>query len=161
MKRIAGVIVVAALILSMLAGCTGKDPRQPDVSSDIANLAGNSSEDIILTIKSIDPKNCLADLSVSNKSGQEVRFGERFFIQVKQQDSWKELERVSKNISWNAVAFPVEPKGEWDCTIHWESIYGPLKSGEYRIVKDYISGSEKASAGQAYSYCVCEFTVKD
>ena len=157
------------LILLVLAGCSKKDSEKANLMVNMNSVTGNSNECITMVINLFDNTNCFADLSIVNDSDSEVRFGEEFCIQRKEKDSWTSVEYVSNNICWNVVAFPVDPKGSLECTVHWESIYGTLEAGTYRLIKDYVMGSEKdyedqlkgKGWGDKIGYCVCEFKIVD
>lgn len=80
---------------------------------------------------------------VRNESDDELTFGTFYCVEQKINDGWYQVPVVVEgNYGWDAIGYPIAPKSssEFEAT-NWEWLYGSLKSGDYRFIKDGIIGS--------------------
>ena len=59
-----------------------------------------------------------------------------FKIQKKEDGKWVDLEIRDKNYSFPAVAFNLGKDKTFEQKIDWQRIYGRLRKGEYRLIKN-------------------------
>lgn len=104
---------------------------------------------------------CELDFKDYSKNGErpfEIMTGEEYYLQIKQKNDWVFLPRIQND--------PFTEKGLWSApggkdfhlTVNWESRYGKLSKGEYRIIKPIISSKELD--GYTIFYLSQKFCVK-
>lgn len=83
-----------------------------------------------------------ATFIMKNNSDENYDYGADWYIEIKENDNWKELETITgEPLSWNSIAYVIKPNEEKEFTIDWSYGYGELKKGNYRLLKK-ISKSE-------------------
>ncbi len=91
-----------------------------------------------------------AQLTLYNNSEKDISFGSEYFIQIYRNNSWYDIE--IGDVDWTGELVTVESNREYTVEFDWNSIYGELPSGRYRIVKEY------KQANQPY-FSFCEFEI--
>lgn len=70
--------------------------------------------------------------------------GEWFRIDKEENREWKEVKVINDQYGFIAIGWIIKPNGEFEDKIDWSNLYGQLKEGEYRIVKEvYCNGNKK------------------
>lgn len=88
-----------------------------------------------LNIKKETLTNTSAIIVIENSSDKKYEYGEEFVIEKKVSGKWKRIKTLKKDIWWNAVSYQINENDKIEIECKWESIYGNLKSGKYRLVK--------------------------
>ena len=57
-------------------------------------------------------------------------------IEKKRNGKWKKNKTIKKDVWWDAVEIVVSKNEHYKEDINWLSIYGKLKKGKYRLVKE-------------------------
>ena len=92
---------------------------------------------------------------ITDKSGKNNIYGESYRIDKKESDKWVALEPIIDNYAWNTIGYTVDENNTLELNINWEWIYGTLKEGEYRLVKDTSEPGEEPP-----HYITTEFVIK-
>lgn len=76
---------------------------------------------------------------ITDKSKKEYSWGTRYFIQVKQNNEWKDLEPICSpddpaNVH-TAFGYTLDKNHQITQTLDWHNRYGELSYGTYRVVK--------------------------
>ena len=79
-------------------------------------------------------------------------------IEIKKNDKWQELEPLNSTYWTDLVGHLVNEKNELVQEINWESAYGKLEPGEYRLVKDAAIDYKNSYLGSEVVYA--EFTIE-
>lgn len=103
-------------------------PFRPDPA--ISNLPLG----IYLFAEGFDPDTEVLTCIVSNQSGYEMEYGDEYWLEVMKNGEFVKLEPV-KEYGWNDIAHVIKDLEEQ--TVSYDlSVYGPLTSGDYRLVKN-------------------------
>lgn len=98
------------------------------------------------------------DYSTNGERPFEIMTGEEYYLQTKQKNDWAFLPVIQND--------PFTEKGLWSApggkdfhlTVNWESRYGKLSKGEYRIIKPIVCSKELD--GYKIFYLSQEFCIK-
>ena len=95
-----------------------------------------------------------AKIKITDFSGNKYTYGDPYRIDVYKNGKWEELEEYcpTKNCAWNAIAYGPDKYGHLILDLDWSYLYGELKPGRYRIVKDALRNDEKCSEKQCNKY---------
>lgn len=96
----------------------------------------NEVENVSMVIKEGTLTNTSATVIITDLSGKNYTYGESYRIDKKENGKWKELETVIDNYGFNLVGYSVDENNKLEFNHDWEWLYGKLKSGEYRLVKE-------------------------
>ena len=135
MKKLLTVLFAAVLVFS-LCSCGASAPKTDSVSSIIPNMLENSS----LTIVDGTLTKAYASAVVNNGSTLELYSGNEndFFIEVQQNGVWYSL-KEPEDLANTAEALIFEPGSERSLDFSWQSRYGALTAGHYRLVKAFFT----------------------
>lgn len=84
----------------------------------------------------------VAEVTISNKSGQEWGCGEFYELQVSVDGTWYEVPAIPGNWGFNCMGFYV-PDGESLGMVNHVAMYGQLPPGNYRLVLNELSVDHK------------------
>ena len=126
-------------------------PPWPNI---VPTISFNESQKMKLEIKKGTLTNTGATLVIKDLTGEYNIFGEDYRIDVYENGEWKPQEIIIKeNFAWNAMGYSTDEKGR-EYEINWETLYGKLKPGHYRIVKSIMPTI------YLYEYFSVEFDIK-
>ncbi len=111
----------------------------------------NNLKDITLTIKEDTLTNEKVTLILTNNSDKNISYGNPYQLEIKRFDGWH---RIIKNPAFTLEAYIVYPKGSTEIEVNLKNIYGKLKKGTYRIIKNIRYENEEKSFNVA-----SEFTI--
>lgn len=95
-----------------------------------------------------------ATIVIKNTSNEELTSGEWFRIdKLEDNGKWKEAKTINDNYGFIAIGWIINKNGEFEDKIDWSKLYGKLKKGNYRIVKEAYDNGNKI---ELYA----EFTIK-
>lgn len=95
-----------------------------------------------------------ATIIIKNESKKELTSGEWFRIdKLEDNGKWKEVKSINDNYGFIAIGWIINENGEFEDKIDWSKLYGKLKKGNYRIVKEVYGDENKL---EIYA----EFTIK-
>ena len=93
-----------------------------------------------------------ATIIISDISEQENTYGEWFRIDKKTNGFWEELKPIDDNYAFKDIAYKIGENNKLEMNIDWSKLYGELKSGEYRLIKDLYN--------DGHIYLSVEFTIE-
>ena len=104
----------------------------------------NDLDDVTMEVKSNTNHSLV--INVNNQSDKEIECGSEYQIEYLDPkiETWSSLPYKHDDIGFEAVAYCLN-KGDKEFNYDWDYLYGKLKPGKYRIVKDffeYIEGQE-------------------
>ncbi len=109
----------------------------------------NTSKDITLTIKEDTLTNEKVTLILTNNSDNNILYGNPYQLEIKRFDGWH---RIIKNPAFTLEAYGVYPKGSTEIEVNLKNIYGKLKKGTYRIIKNIRYENEEKSFNLAVEF---------
>lgn len=128
-------ILIILLFVIMILGITRCSSSKIGKKSDVQISQG----DVSLIIKDETLTNTSATLILKNNSDKKVEYGEDYEIEIKKSGEWYKI-NVDQWFDLSATELDVGESKE--IYLNWKTVYGKLKKGTYRIVKDieYIYG---------------------
>ena len=85
-----------------------------------------------------------ATIVIQNKGNKELTSGEWFRIDKLEDGEWIQVKSINRDYAFNAIAWIIKPRGEFEDKVDWSKLYGELRKGHYRIVKEvYGDGNKK------------------
>lgn len=91
--------------------------------------------DINMRIKEGTLTNHSATIIIVDNSKKNNTYGEWFRIDKKENGKWKKLKIINDSF-FNSIAYKIDENNELELEHNWESIYGKLSSGNYRLIKE-------------------------
>ncbi len=130
-------IFVVFCMLLLTAAMTACSAGEQDVS--LGNADGN---DWGLTFGAKNVSSTGMILEVSQHGGEnvnELTTGAPFSLEQRDGDSWEPVPFLSSEGDWTMEAWVVTLEGITEWNVNWEWLYGKLKPGDYRMVKEFVN----------------------
>lgn len=102
---------------------------------DIKDTSKLKVKGVTMTIKKGTLTKTGATIIITDINKHKYEYGQFFRIDVKENNSWKELEKIG-DATFNLMAYSVDENNQLEFKHNWKNIYGKLQSGEYRLVKE-------------------------
>ena len=142
MKKRIGIIIVVLIVTIIITviGIVKKNSHNKDIMQIKASTLTKTSATIVI------------------KNKKEYSIGEAFKVEAQVNNEWKEVNTLKiKDIpediaTFTAIATKVKANSEYEEELDWSKMYGELKEGKYRVVKE-ISNED----GKKYLYA--EFNI--
>lgn len=115
----------------------------------------NEVKNVSMTIKKGTLTKTSATIIITDLNKKTHDYGAPFRIDKKENNSWSEVEKI-KDGNFNLKAYNVDKNNKLEMETNWENIYGELKSGEYRMVKDICANEDNCTEKKYFSV---EFTI--
>lgn len=113
--------------------------------------------DLTMYVKEGSESSLGLTLAFENKSNAQVIFGERYILEVSIDDTWYELPALTSDYRWSDVEYELSGPGGRRLEINWKHLYGDLKKGHYRIIKEVMVSRGFASLNK--ECMAAEFTL--
>ena len=124
--------------------------------NDKCTIKTNDLNEVTMTIKEGTLTNVGATVIITDRSSRNNMYGEPYRIDQYVDNEWKELDVVIEgNYAFTSIGYTVDETNKLELKIDWEWLYGKLKPGKYRIVKDTSYPGEGTS-----HYLTAEFEIK-
>lgn len=114
-----------------------------------SNLKIYQGNDITLSIKENTLTNTSATIIITDNSNKKHTYGNEFLIERKIKNTWYKL--AAQETWWEPIGYEVDENNKLELPQNWESIYGKLKKGTYRLLK---------KVGSTNEYIYVEFEIK-
>ena len=104
----------------------------------MANINGTNVTDVevIMQLKDNTLSNTGLTMILKNQSNINIQYGNPYSIEKYQNGYWKTVDLIN-DISFTLPAYGLNKGESKEISIDWESGYGKLINGRYRIVKDF------------------------
>lgn len=153
-----------------------KRPDSEAISRDILYAQGNGQIDstventqvieveqtkwgITLSVENVTPAGMTLVCTQSGgiQTGQ-LQTGNAYKLMVLHNETWQEVPYLVEDVEWKQEAYtiPLDDRVEWE--IKWESLYGELPAGTYRIVKSV--SDFRGTGDYDTEECWTEFEIK-
>lgn len=133
MKKIISIILISTIFLC-LAAC-GK----PYTLEETTDLSVNTVENVSMVLLADTVSSTGISVCLVNDSDEIITSGNEndFYVQVQKNDgTWYSL--ISKRSLSNSVeAMLFDSEADYELSFDWESRYGELEPGHYRLVKNF------------------------
>lgn len=98
-------------------------------------LAKRSIDNVKMELKEGTLTRKGATFIITDKNEISYSYGTWYRIDIKKNGEWKEVTPIVSEITWNAIAMIIK-NVKAEEKVDWSKIYGALKKGEYRLVKE-------------------------
>lgn len=115
----------------------------------------NEVDNVSMIIKEGTLTKVGATVIITDLNEEKYEYGEPFRIDVKESNIWKKLE-ITGNGAFVLPAYMVDESNQLELNQNWTNIYGELKKGIYRLVKDICVNDNCAEK----KYFSVEFTIE-
>lgn len=136
-----------------LSGCGAGDITETSESYTLSNMTITAQSDTVMEIQQISSSGGL--IALRNTGEKIIGYGESYAIEKNINGNWYSLNiRKSENeeieFSWPDILYTLESGEETTLELQWDSLYGFLSEGRYRLVKnisypDYAGGKENVT----------------
>lgn len=155
MKILLAFMFISSMSIVILTGCSSNADRalEPTPYATVNDLKGVTAMDKDGTLTA----NGLT-IRYQNGTDSEFTYGEAYVIEQKINDEWYQVPYATDDdVAFIEIAYYLFPKATVEWTTDWESIYGSLETGEYRLVKAFLAVGA-ASDYETY-YIATEFII--
>lgn len=115
------------------------------------NIKENSElTGVSMVIKKGTLKASGATVIITDTNEEKYSYGSYFRIEENKNDTWAEVEKIGP-ANFNYMAYLVDKNNKLELEQNWGSIYGSLKPGKYRIVKDVCISDECKEKKEIYA----------
>lgn len=142
-------IIILLIVLLLLAIWFIFKPEKQELEQYLEN--------VVMTIKDGTLTNKGATIIITDPSGDIHTYGDFFRIDEFKDNEWVPLKPIIDDYGFNAIGYHVDENNKLEMNIDWEWLYGELKSGKYRLVKDVAINVEDQYLGSEYIYV--EFSI--
>lgn len=123
--------------------------------NDKCTIKIDDLDGVLMTIKEETLTPSGATIIITDTSDRENIYGEPYRIDKFEDLTWKELNViVVGNYGWTSIGYTVGKDNKLELDINWKWLYGELKPGKYRLVKDTSEPGEGTT-----HYITTEFTI--
>lgn len=122
------------------------DPHNDSVDEDGKDQFVANNKEVLDRVSMSIKEGALtnATIVIKNTSNKELTSGEWFRIdRVEENGEWEKVKSINEEYGFIAIAWVIKPRGEFEDKIDWSKLYGELKKGNYRIVKEVYEKGEK------------------
>lgn len=129
--------------------------KQKENVIDKCSIKIDDLEGISMSIKEGTLTNTSATIVITDLSKRENIYGDAYRIDKKVNGNWEKLDIIFEgNYGWNSIGYTIGKDKKLEFSLNWETLYGKLAKGEYRIVKD----TSEAGEGTTH-YLTVEFVI--
>lgn len=100
-----------------------------------------------------------ATVIITNKSDSKIAFGEYYRIDKKEDQKWTKMKSINKNDLMILNINEIEGEKSIEKNIDWSELYGTLRKGDYRLVKE-IYGQKQTDGVTIGEYIAVEFIIE-
>ncbi len=133
------IVLVVAIAVAIGWVCLREDGMDlgPEYKGEV-----NTSEELVLSVVEVSVKSTEMMITIDNMSETDFSYGRDYTIQRMKRDKWYEVKPIGELVvSPRAVLLPMGIANLH--TYRWETYYGELPAGHYRIVKTVTDGTQE------------------
>ena len=120
----------------------------------------NDVDDVYMEIEDGSLTNYGATIIITDYSRGKYIYGSPFRVDEYKNGTWSEVKSICDNCAFNAMAYGPDINGKLRFSHYWEHMYGKLKPGKYRLVKDILLNSSYPVSSEDRIYVSVEFEIK-
>lgn len=148
---ILGVIFVLGVIFFIVNKDKNTDNRvNSNMNTTISNIdqpisntveeenISKSLDKVTMTIKEGTLTKTGSTVIITDNNEEPYGYGEWFRIDKKEEGKWKEVKIINEDYTFNAIGILLSQGKPYEDKIDWSDLYGELKEGEYRLVKEAL-----------------------
>lgn len=138
--KVIGIIIIIGIILSAIGTIFFTTVKNTKIVTE-ENVTYSSygeietREDIYIEINEQSITNTEMELTIYNKTNEEVFYGEDYYIEKQEAESWKAIP-AKEDAIFNTLGMILKQNSSSKEKVSFEKIYGKLSIGKYRIIKE-------------------------
>lgn len=148
-------ILTTLLCGVMFLGLTGCDLKKNEFAIGNKSDINIVEKGVSLTVKENTLTDTGATLILKNDSDVDVQYGNPYELEIKKGGQWY---KINVELNFTLPAFLLKSKETKELELNWETGYGKLVSGDYRIIKSI--DLEKEDQTFETFYVSAEFTIE-
>lgn len=143
MKHLAMYLILFAIVTAVLTAC--QQVNQVELTKESKVDENKSLNHIIMHVEEDTISSKGLTITLTNKTEEEVTYGNYFLLEKMQDDKWYEFPPILKEdeYGFTAIAHVIEAQSQAEMQVDWKELYGKLGPGDYRIVKDMLVDIEE------------------
>ncbi len=151
MKKITLLLGLLAISFLVITGCDSKDLKLNGEST--LEIDKDSADFMVVNDTLVSTG---ASFTLKNNLDTEINYGGEYTIERKENDKWYKIKPI-QNMNFDLPATTLNALETYELFISWNSIYGKLPEGKYRMIKNinYTINSKNVNA-----YISAEFEIK-
>lgn len=172
MRKYICLFICMMIFLTLLAGCkvngdspSGVNPEK--TSNNPIELTDwnpstyetvNNFDGVTMTVKEGTETPTGLTVVLENSTDRECIYGEYFDLEKKINESWYTVPvSIDGNYGFSSIGYGLSSGDEREWSVDWNWLYGSLKPGEYRIIKDILDF--RGTGDYDTYYLAAEFTI--
>ena len=128
-QKIVSLVLLSSLILIGFTGCDSNENVE-----DICGIKVDDLEGVSMKIKEGTLTKTGATVIIIDTSARQNIYGVGYGIEKEENGTWVEL-KPRKDMFFTEEGYYVDENHTLEFSMNWESFYGKLTSGKYRVVK--------------------------
>lgn len=149
-KKVIFIILIIVFIISYSTILTNMNTHDYKYEK----YEGDNAINIFMNIKEGTLTPTSATIIIKDLSGKKNLFYNNYYICKKENNNWIPLEYITKNVTETLEPHFMNEDGILEIEAKWETVYGKLIPGKYKLVK-YATSQED---GKEYAFSV-DFTI--
>lgn len=149
MKKLWRIIFLGILLIVCLTGCDNAKEAESQ-EEDVQD------EEFVVSIQEDSLSSTGLVLIMENESDDcAFSFGEAYALEKQEDGNWEEIEPI-REVAVIAIEYNVLPGESVEHTVNWDTKYGSLPEGDYRLVKQI---EKRMDDGEDYNDSVGDFYI--
>ncbi len=184
MRKLLCLLICVASVLLLITGCAAGDNRihtednqnnstlseglSENVFTDVIELVPstyenvNNLDNVTMTLKEDTVTPTGLTVVFENNSEKECIFGEYFELEKSIDDVWYKVPvAIEGEYGFHSIGYPLTSGETREWEVDWNWLYGSLKRGKYRIIKDVLDLKETGNYETYYLAAEFEISVED
>lgn len=121
------------------------DENEVNTQADVIELedgveVNRSSENVTIEVLPDTISSTSVEILITDNNVEHYGWGVEFGVQEKVDNEWKDLDYISDDLTWTAIAYELDENNQLTQKLDIEEYYGELNNGIYRIVKTVYDG---------------------
>lgn len=177
MRKYTCLFICIATFLTLLAGCKVNDNRISVVNTESTEIEKTSSQStditdwnpstyetvnnfdgVTMTVKKGTATSTGLTVVIENNSSSQCIYGEYFELEKKLNEIWYKVPvTIDGDYGFYSIGYDLSPGDCREWAVDWNWLYGSLKPGKYRIIKDVLDF--RGTGDYDTYYLAAEFTI--
>lgn len=152
MKKSFTLIFSLLIIIFYVTGCNNGKQLNIGGKSDVLDNINNG---VVLEIKDGTLSNMGTKIELTNNSEKILRYGPDYFIEINENNEWHV---INVHSVFHTILYSLHKGESVEYKIDWETNYGELPKGKYRLIKYFYFEDENKNKSDDFTVSV-EFEI--
>ena len=150
------------LISAVGVGCSKEQQSEADWQPTPYEMVNNLNG-VAMIVKERVVSSTKITLILENSSKLPILYGEPYSLEKKIDGKWYQVPVLigGDHFAFDDIGYELPPSHRNEQEVNWDTLYGDLQKGEYRIVKGVLDTRSSRGYGTYNEYYLAaEFTIK-